>query len=38
MTDYVKDLHVAIFTGRVSYGKCHFVLDLKEKEYNKYFD
>ena len=36
MTDHVKDLHEAIFTGPVGCGKRYLVLDLTEKEYNNY--
>ena len=38
MTRYIKKPHTAIFTGRISCGKTHLVLDLIEKEYNKHFD
>ena len=35
MTDYIGDLHTAIFTGLTSFGKNHLVLDLIEQEYSK---
>ena len=38
MTDYIKEPHATIFTGRTKCGKTHLVLDLIEKEYNKHFD
>ena len=38
MTNYIKELHAAIFTDPVDYGKNHLVLDFIEKEYNKHFD
>ena len=38
MTNYIKELHAAIFTDPVDYRKNHLVLDLIEKEYNKHFD
>ena len=38
MTDYIKEPHRTIFTGPTGCGKTHLVLDLIEKEYNKYFD
>ena len=38
MTGYIKKPHTAIFTDRIGCGKTHLVLDLIEKEYNKYFD
>ena len=38
MTDYIKDPHTAIFTGKTGCGKVHLVLDLIEKEYKKHFD
>ena len=38
MTGYVKEPYTAIFTGQTGCGKTHLVLDLIEKEYNKYFD
>ena len=36
--DYNKEPHTAIFTGQTGCGKMHLVLELIEKEYNKYFD
>ena len=38
MTDYIKEPHATIFTGRTKCRKTHLVLDLIEKEYNKHFD
>ena len=38
MTDYIKEPHTTIFTGQTGCGKTHLILDLIEKEYNKYFD
>ena len=38
MTDYIKDLHTAIFTDPTGCGKTYLVLDLIGKEYNKHFD
>ena len=34
----MKKLYTAIFTGQISCGKTHLVLDLIEKGYNKCFD
>ena len=36
--DYIKEPNAAIFTGQIGCGKTHLVLELIEKEYNKYFD
>ena len=38
MTDYIKEPHTAIFTGRTKSGKTHLVSGLIEKEYSKHFD
>ena len=38
MTDCIKELHTAIFTGQTKCGKTHLILDLTEKEYSKNFD
>ena len=38
MTDYIKELHTTIFNGPTGCQKTHFVLNLIEKEYKKYFD
>ena len=38
MTGYIKKPHAAIFTSQIGCGKTHLILDLIEKEYNKYFD
>ena len=38
MTDYIKDPYTTIFSDPTGCGKTHLVLDLTEKEYNKYFD
>ena len=38
MTDYIKEIHTAIFTDQTKCGKIHLVLDLIEKEYTKHFD
>ena len=38
MTDYIKQPHTAIFTGRTKSGKTHLVSGLIEKEYSKHFD
>ena len=38
MTGYIKEPHSALFTGQTSCGKTHLVLELIEKEYNKYSD
>ena len=35
---YIKEPHTAIFMGRTKCVKTHLVLDLVEREYNKYFD
>ena len=37
MKGYFKEPHTAIFTGPTGCGKTHLVLDLIEKEYNRYF-
>ena len=37
MAGYNQEPH-RIFLGRTKCGKTHLVLDLIEKEYNKYFD
>ena len=38
MTDYIKEPHATMFTGRTKCGKTHLVLNLIEKEYIKHFD
>ena len=38
MIDYIKEPHTSIFIGQMGFGKTHLVLELIEKEYNKYFD
>ena len=38
MTGYIKQTHLALFTGQTKYGETHLVLGLIEKEYNKDFD
>ena len=38
MTEYIKELHTAIFTGQMGSGKTHLVLELIENYYNKHFD
>ena len=39
MTEYIKKTpHTAILTDQTNCGKTHLVLELIEKEYNKYFD
>ena len=38
MTNYIKEAHTTILTGQTGFGKTHFILDLIEKEYNKYCD
>ena len=38
MTGYIKKPHASIFIGQTGCGKTHLVLELIEKEYNKYFD
>ena len=38
MTAYTKKPHTSIFIGQTGCGKTHLVLELIEKEYNKYFD
>ena len=38
MTEYIIELHTAIFTGQTRCGKTHLVLDLIENHYNKHFD
>ena len=38
MTGYIKEPHSALFTGQTDCGKTHLVLELIEKEYNKYSD
>ena len=37
MTGYIKKPHTAIFIGQTGCEKSHPVLELIEKEYNKYF-
>ena len=37
MTGYIKKPHTAIFIGQTGCEKSHLVLELIEKEYNKYF-
>ena len=34
MTEYIRDVHIAKFTGPTGCGKSHFVLDLIKKEYS----
>ena len=38
MTEYIKELHTAIFTGQMGSEKTHLVLELIENYYNKHFD
>ena len=38
MTGYIKKPHTTRFTGQTNCGKTHLVLELIEKEHNKYFD
>ena len=38
MTGYIKKLHTSIFIGQTGCSKTDLVLELIEKEYNKYFD
>ena len=38
MTHYIKEPHIAIFTGQTGCGKTHLVLELIENHYNKHFD
>ena len=38
MTGYIKKPHTNIFIGQTGCGKTHFVLELIEKGYNRYFD
>lgn len=38
MTDYIEDLHVAIFAGSTGCGKSHLLLDSIGKKYNKHLD
>ena len=38
VTGYLKKPHTSIFIGQTSCGKTQLVLELIEKEYNKYFD
>ena len=38
MAEYIKELHIAIFTGQTGSGKTHLVLELIEYYYNKHFD
>ena len=38
MIGYIKNPHTGIFIIQTGCGKTHLVLELIEKEYNKYFD
>ena len=38
MTNYIKELHTAMFIGQTNCGKIHLVLELIENHYNKHFD
>ena len=38
MTGYIKKPHTSIFIGQTGCGKTHLVLELIEKEYNRYSD
>ena len=38
MTEYINELHTAMYIVQTNCGKTHLVLKLIEEEYNKHFD